>query len=101
MSCLVKVLCKLFNLNLNDTYQSHLARQASGSACRSIYGGIVEWEKYNDTSKLSVANQLVDFDYWDLRIILLIVNDKKKDIGSTEGMKLSKETSSFLKVFYL
>lgn len=98
MSCLVKVLAKLFNIDLDDTMLSHLARQASGSACRSIFGGIVEWEKYDEYSGLSVAKQLANENYWDIRILLLIVSDKRKDIGSTEGMKSSKETSSFLKV---
>jgi diphosphomevalonate decarboxylase len=98
MSCLVRILSKLFNNNLNDTILSHLSRQASGSACRSIYGGIVEWVKNDEYTGLSVAKQLADCDYWDIRILLLIVSDKRKDIGSTEGMKISKETSSFLKV---
>ncbi len=98
MSCLVTVLAKLFCVNKDTNYLSHLARLGSGSACRSIHGGIVEWNKYDEDSGLSIAKQIVDEKYWDLRVLLLIVSDKRKDIGSTDGMKISKETSSFFNV---
>jgi diphosphomevalonate decarboxylase len=97
MSCLVVVLAKLFGLEKEKDMLSALARQGSGSACRSIYGGFVEWEKYNEKHK-SIAKQLYDETYWDLSILLLIVSDKRKDTGSTDGMKMSKETSELLKV---
>jgi diphosphomevalonate decarboxylase len=98
MSCLVKVLSKLFlNDSINDVELSKLARIGSGSACRSIYGGFVEWHKYIEEQKDSVAIQLYDENHWeDLNILLLIVNDKRKDTSSTDGMKNSKETSNFL-----
>jgi diphosphomevalonate decarboxylase len=99
MSCIVKVLSKIFlNDSLNDYQLSALARIGSGSACRSIQGGIVEWHKYNEELKDSVAKQVVDENYWpELRVLLMIVSDKRKDTSSTDGMKTSKETSELLR----
>jgi len=99
MSCIVKVLSKIFlNDSLNDYQLSALARIGSGSACRSIHGGIVEWHKYNEELKDSLAKQVVDEHYWpELRVLLMIVSDKRKDTSSTDGMKTSKETSELLK----
>src|SRR5699024_9044461 len=36
---------KALGLNLNNQELCKITRQGSGSACRSIYGGFVEWEK--------------------------------------------------------
>ena len=36
---------KALGLDLNSKDLSRLARRGSGSACRSIYGGFVEWKK--------------------------------------------------------
>jgi diphosphomevalonate decarboxylase len=100
MACLVNVLNELFKAEYTKHQLSSIARLGSGSACRSIFPGLVEWEKcskiHNDES---VAIQIVDNNYWsDLKILLLVVNDTKKDTSSTDGMKLSKETSSLLKL---
>jgi diphosphomevalonate decarboxylase len=99
MACLVKVLSKLFLNDSLDNYElSHLARLGSGSACRSVWGGFVEWEKHNEQRNNSIAVQIVDENYWpDMNILLLTVSEKKKDTSSTDGMKTSKETSELLK----
>ena len=68
-----------------------IARVGSGSACRSIFGGICEWIKEGGND--SHAIQLYDENYWDLGIKLIIVNQKEKDISSSLGMKITKETS--------
>lgn len=99
MSCLVTVLAKLFHMDIGKERLSSLARLGSGSACRSIFGGFVEWEKFNEEHNDSIAKQFVDESYWkELNVLLLIVSDKRKDVGSTDGMKYSKETSKFLEV---
>jgi len=106
MAILVKVISSLFNYNNNksdDLDLSALARLGSGSACRSIYGGFSEWVakiQMKDEIK-SVAVPIVNEEYWkELNISLIVVSHKKKDNASTDGMKLSKETSLFLKVIY-
>ena len=72
-----------------------IARIGSGSACRSIFGGICEWVKEGGDD--SHALQLYDENYWDLGVKLIIVNQKEKDISSSLGMKITKETSELFK----
>ncbi len=83
-------------LSLSPTQLSALARRGSGSASRSIFGGFVEWEKgiLADGSD-SVARQLVDESSWDLRWLVVITTEMEKDVGSTDGMRLSEQTSPY------
>ena len=85
---------KLENI-LSKTELTKMARIGSGSACRSIFGGICEWVTGDNDS--SVGVQLYDENYWDLGIKLIIVNQKEKDISSSIGMKITKETSELFK----
>nr|QFU80955.1 MevPPD [Eotetranychus kankitus] len=94
-ACLVSALGHLFGIT-DGKQLSILARQGSGSACRSIYGGFVEWIA-GDDSETSFAEQIVDDNHWpSLRVIILIANDKEKDVASTSGMKRSVETSELI-----
>ena len=72
-----------------------IARIGSGSACRSIFGGICEWLKEGGDE--SHAIQLYNENYWDLGIKLIILNQKEKDVSSSLGMKITKETSELFK----
>lgn len=80
-------------LDLSKKKLSRLARRGSGSASRSIYGGFAEWEK--GTSDMdSVAVPIDDAD-WDIGMIFIIVEDGRKDVSSTEGMRRVVETSPY------
>lgn len=81
------------DLNLSDKDLSRLSRRGSGSASRSIYGGFVEWEKGVD-DETSFAKPVDPAD-WDIAMLFIIVNDKKKDVSSSAGMKLTVDTSVF------
>lgn len=74
---------------------SILARLGSGSACRSIPDGFVEW-KMGVSSETSYARSIFPPEYWDLRNIVVIVGGKEKKISSTEGHRLAP-TSPFFK----
>lgn len=73
---------------------SALARQGSGSASRSLWGGFVTWNMGEasdgtDSHGVAVANR----DHWDLRVLVALVSDQKKAISSRAGMNRTQETS--------
>lgn len=99
-ACLVATLAELFGIQDKFPGQlSTVARQGSGSACRSLDGGFVRWEKgvQHDGSD-SRAIQIADEHHWPkLCAVVCVVNDKEKDTSSTNGMRDSKDTSVLLK----
>ncbi|UYV70358.1 MVD [Cordylochernes scorpioides] len=94
-ACLVYALGNLFQLK---TDLSIIARQGSGSACRSIYGGFVQWKSgEKEDGSDSYAVELANESKWpDLRVLILVVSDTKKKISSTIGMATSVATSELL-----
>ena len=80
-------------LQLNETELSRLARRGSGSASRSIYGGFAEWQQ-GTSDEDSVAVPVDDAD-WDIGMLFIIVDDNRKDVSSTEGMRRVVETSPY------
>eukprot|EP00943_MAST-04B_sp_MAST-4B-sp1_P009407 g9407.t1 len=99
-ACMVHALSNLFNVE--ETFEGELttiARQGSGSACRSLYSGFVKWKmgsKVDGTD--SIAVQVAKKADWkNMEAIICVVSDKKKDVGSTGGMASSVKTSKLLK----
>ncbi|MCM0649783.1 diphosphomevalonate decarboxylase [Clostridium swellfunianum] len=87
---------KALDLKLNEKELSILARQGSGSACRSIYGGYVEWKKgEREDGKDSVAFQILPEHDWNLSILSVMVASSQKAVPSRDGMKRTVETSPF------
>jgi diphosphomevalonate decarboxylase len=67
---------------------SRWARRGSGSACRSIEGGFVEWVGGTDDDS-SYARQLCTEDHWDLRDLVVLVSDEAKEISSSDGHRIA------------
>lgn len=83
-------------LQMNAQSLSRLARLGSGSACRSIYGGFVEWTKGVRSDGLdSHATPIACEDHWDLRILFTITSTSEKQVSSREGMRRTSNTSAF------
>ncbi|OVA06000.1 Diphosphomevalonate decarboxylase [Macleaya cordata] len=97
-ACLVYSLAKLMNVKEDEGQLSAIARQGSGSACRSLYGGFVKWSMGNDANGSdSIAVQLATEAHWDeLVIIIAVVSSRQKETSSTTGMRESVETSPLL-----
>ncbi len=75
-------------LDLDEAALSRLARTGSGSACRSVPGGFVEWLADGcdpDSGAVSIAPP----EHWDIRDCIAIVNREHKPTGSTEGHTLA------------
>lgn len=81
-------------LHLSERELSILARQGSGSACRSIPNGFVEWLD-GDTSETSYAHSLYQPDYWDIVDVVAVVSSGRKDVSTSEGQKLAASSAFF------
>ncbi len=79
---------KAAGLGLNQKDLSRLARLGSGSACRSIPDGFVEWLP-GDNDASSYAVSIAPKDHWDLVDAIAVVSQGHKPVGSSAGHKLA------------
>jgi len=80
---------KAIGLELDEASLSRLARHGSGSACRSIPGGFVEWAAgTGDTD--SYATSIAPPEHWDLADCIAVISTGHKPTGSTEGHALAR-----------
>ena len=73
---------------------SDLARQASASAARSVFGGFVELE-VGATSARAVAPR----DHLQLTVLVCVTTEAPKAVGSTAGMRVTLETSPYARAW--
>jgi len=73
---------------------SDVARQGSGSATRSLYGGFVKWEMGSEADGSdSIAIQVADEKHWDdMEMLILVASAEKKKVPSTAGMQETVKT---------
>ncbi len=83
-------------IELSEKEISILARQASGSACRTVCGGFVEWFA-GDSPETSYSETIAEQGHWDLRDIIAVVGSEEKRVSSTGGHELA-QTSKFFSV---
>jgi diphosphomevalonate decarboxylase len=82
------------NLKLKTKDLSRLARLGSGSACRSIPDGWVEWLK-GSSDKTSYAQSIFPADWWDIRVLVVFLSQKEKTVSSTAGQALAATSPFF------
>jgi len=82
-------------MDMDTKELSILSRLGSGSACRSVLGGFVEWKKgEKDDGSDSYAVQLAPASHWpEFRNVIAIVDAGKKKTSSRAGMKQTIATS--------
>lgn len=81
-------------LDLSEKELSILARQGSGSACRSIPSGFVEWLD-GDTSDTSYATQIFAPTHWNIADVVAVVSTSKKEVSTSTGQQ-SAQSSPFM-----
>ena len=75
-------------LALDERTLSRLARTGSGSACRSVPGGFVEWQA-GESDEDSYAISLAPAEHWALVDCVAIVSQEHKPTGSSQGHALA------------
>lgn len=98
-AALVYTLSKLYELTISASELSKIARQGSGSACRSLFGGFVAWEMgEKEDGSDSYAVQVAPETHWpELNALICVVSDAKKGTSSTAGMQSTIKTSLLMK----
>ncbi|KAK1059505.1 diphosphomevalonate decarboxylase [Friedmanniomyces endolithicus] len=94
-AALVRAIADLYALPSPPAELSRIARQGSGSACRSLFGGYVAWKMgaEKDGSD-SAAYEVAPASHWpDMRALILVASAEKKDVSSTAGMQATVKTS--------
>jgi diphosphomevalonate decarboxylase len=73
-----------------------LARQASGSAPRSLFGGFVEITFTGGArGGMPRTEQVLEPSAWPLGVVVAVTDTGPKDVGSTEGMLRTERTSPY------
>lgn len=87
---------KAAGLNLSEKELSILSRQASGSSCRPIVGGFVEWLDGN-TSQTSYAKTIFPKNWWNIADVVAVVSEGRKEVPTSAG-HAKAQSSPFLKL---
>jgi diphosphomevalonate decarboxylase len=88
------------DLELSPRELSILARRASGSAARSIFGGFVEMHvAHRADGADSFAEPLLQADEWPLEVVVAITATHEKDVSSGSGMTRSAESSPYYRAW--
>lgn len=98
-AALVRAIADLYQLPITPTELSRIARQGSGSACRSVLGGYVAWQKgEKEDGTDSVAYEVASASHWpDMRAAVLVASAEKKAVSSSSGMQQTVATSALFK----
>lgn len=95
-AALVTAAAHALGLSLSDEERSILARQGSGSAARSIFGGFAEMARGSRSDGSDAfARPLLAAGEWPLAVVIAITDTRVKAVGSTEGMQWTAETSPY------
>jgi len=95
-AALAAAACAAAGLRRTPSELSSLARRASGSACRSVFGGFVEWmrgERADGTD--SHGRVLAEPSAWDVAVVVAVVRAGRKERSSRDAMRDSVLASPF------
>lgn len=83
-------------LELSRSALSALARQGSGSAARSLFGGVARMQAGSEADGSDAhALPVLPADYWDLRVVIALTTTGAKDVSSRVGMNRTETSSPY------
>ncbi len=89
----VKALDALYGWKLGSRELSILARLGSGSACRSLYSGFVEWHVGEREDGMDSYAEPLELQWPEIRLGWILVSTAHKPVGSREAMRRTRESS--------
>lgn len=93
-AALVLALDEALDWRLEPREASILARLGSGSACRSVYRGFVEWKAGTAADGMDSYAEPMDAPWPSLRVGIVTVSAAEKPMGSRPAMRQTVETSA-------
>lgn len=93
-AALARAAVDLFDVKIGGDMLSVLARLGSGSACRSVYEGFVEWQAGIRADGMDSHAVPLGQPWPSLRVGLLLISSGCKKTGSRDAMRRTCETSS-------
>ncbi len=93
-AALVVAVDRVAGTNLDRVELADMARQCSGSAARSLFGGYVELELASGGERTETRT-LLQAGQWPLEVVIAVTAIGPKAVGSTEGMALTERTSPY------
>jgi diphosphomevalonate decarboxylase len=91
-AALVKAGASALGLNSNESRLLDIARIGSGSAPRSMFGGIVLLRNHDGGT---VCEQLLGPAEWPLEVVVAVTTEAGKTVTSRDGMEQSRRTSPY------
>lgn len=91
-AALVTAAASAIGLDIGDPRLPDIARIGSGSAPRSLFGGIVTLKNDDEGTK---CEQVSGPGEWPLSVVVAVISDAQKPISSRAGMEVSRRTSAF------
>ncbi|MGD9108697.1 MAG: diphosphomevalonate decarboxylase [Gammaproteobacteria bacterium] len=98
-AALVCALDKLFGWCLDKKQLSILARLGSGSACRSLWQGFVQWHAGSAEDGMDSFAECLPYNWPDLTLGLLTLSTEMKSVSSREAMQRTVNTSRYYKLW--
>ncbi len=95
----VKALNELYGWQLSLQELSILARLGSGSACRSLWPGFVEWQMGERADGLDSHGVSLPETWPEFRLGLHLISTQEKSISSREAMEITRKTARFFKLW--
>lgn len=86
--------CKAAGLDMHEKELTILARLGSGSSCRSIPSGFIEWIK-GTSYKTSYAKSIYPPSYFSIIDIVVVVSHEAKKIPTSEAQRLIRTNPFF------
>lgn len=99
-AALVVAAAQLFGVQLGARELSVIARQGSGSAARSLFGGFCQMHAGELAGGEDChAEGLFEASHWPLEVVVAITDRGPKAVSSREGMNLTMATSPYYRAW--